>query len=302
MTGAGIDPEGPQVKSCTFRANVTLVDAYPHLTPAEFETANVRADNDYVLQGPYEDAGSKHVAIPDAVRTRLFEITIKQYCSVSTEGLTGYRDSFGPVLRLRVPETDYLHLYACEFHVPHYFGSSYSMLIIHNSRTDEVSAEPIKMYSRWIRKWDDHPLVGFEDLDMDGRSEVVVQGDCHYGTSAGSTFYRYFHVAEDLSFVLVAVRETHVPCATGCLGSEWSSILRDFEVIEPNRITLVVNAVDTEGKLPTKEVGWVLFECAGPGKPFVARKRHVLDKRGRTYINDLFTFAEGFEAFNWRAN
>jgi predicted outer membrane repeat protein len=299
MTGAGIGPEAPQASSCTFKDNVTLGDNYTGLTTTSFEKAIVRADNDYVIQGPYEDAGSKQVVIPDAVRERLCEISIRQYCSVFYEGVPAYRESVGPVFRLSVPEPDYLHLYVCKFQAS--FNSRF-LLIVHDSRSNRVTVEPIKVYIRWLGKHDDHPLVGFYDLDMDGRSEVVVQGNCHYGTSAGSTFYRYFHVAEDLSLGLVAVRETHVPCATGCLGSKWRSIMRDFEAIELNRIALVVNAVDTEGKLPAKEIGLVFFECEGPGEPFVARERHVLDDRGSGYIDDLFTFAEGFEAFNFKVD
>ena len=267
---------------------------HPDLNAPPLDTAIVRSDNDFAYQQPYEDANSRTVQFPEAVRKKICKMNLEEFLSTGHEGPTKYSDLFGPVFRLQVPSPEHLHLYVCKMQRPHVFKV---VLIVHDTQTNRIATEPNVSWHRWGLG---RPFVYFDDLDQDGRSEVVVQGKCHYGTSAGSTFYQYFHIAEDLSFALVAVRETHVPCSITRLGRR--SILRDFEAIEPNRIALVVNAVDTEGKFPTKEFGWVLFECAGPGEPFVAQERHVLDNRGSTYIDDLFTFAEGFEAFNWQAN
>ncbi len=287
MTGAGVEP--PDTTGCTFVDNVSLASDYPELTSPALDTAIARADNDYAIKQPFEDPGSRLVELPPPVRASIQAITTKSYCANVYEGPVSYESRFGPVFRIRIPDTPNLNLYA--YRLYGFMNLSTWVLMLHDTRTDQVTPEPVGVNGRWLYRYEGRAFVGFDDLDQDGRAEIVVQDNCHCGTSCGSTVYRYFHIAEDLSLVLVAVRETQVPCP-GCLDTgRYGVIVREFEKLEPNRVLLSVKLTDPRGGGQSEELGVVLFECEGPGKPFVVRQRVVADEKYAGYVEKLMTFA-----------
>jgi hypothetical protein len=287
MTGAGIKPGG--TTGCTFADNVSLASDYPELTSPALDTAIARADNDYANKAPFEDAGSRLVELPLSVRARIQAITTRSYCGTVYEGPVSYASRFGPVFQIRIPDNPNLHLYV--YRLYGFMNLSSSILMLHDTRTGEITAQSVGVDGQWLYRYESRAFVGFDDLDQDGSPEIVVQDNCHCGTSCGSTVYRYFHIAEDLSFVLVAVRETQVPCP-GCLSPrKCALVLREFEKLEPNRVLLVVKLADQEDEGQNEEIGAVVFECEGPGKPFLIRERVAADDTYGRYVEKLMTFA-----------
>jgi len=287
MTGAGIEPGG--TSGCTFADNVSFASDYPELTSPALETAIARADNDYAIKEPFEDPGSRLVELPPSVRASIQAITARSYCGNVYGGRVSSASRFGPVFRIHVPDRPNFNLYA--YRLYGFMNFSTSVLMLHDNRTDEVTPSPVGVSGRWLYRYEGRAFVGFDDLDQDGRAEIVVQGNCHCGTSCGSTVYRYFHIAKDLSLVLVAVRETDVPCPACLEKGKYGVIVREFEKFEPNRVLLSVKLTDPKGGGQSEEVGGILFECEGPGKPFVVRQRVVADEKYRGYVEKLMTFA-----------
>jgi len=261
---------------------------HPDLTPPPLKTAYARADNDCAHREPYVDDAGEAVPLPDDVREKICAFTLAVFQATSYEAEQRYADLFGPVFRLNVPASE--HLCAYVWKINGVFGFTF-VILIHDMRTGAVTSEPVSTRHRWWLYA--RPYVGFDDIDGDGGAEVVLSRVEHCGTDCTSTIYSYYHIEDDLSLVRVAVRESDM-LATGSLREHGGSgvVMREFENDGRNRLKLVIRLMDRKGKVPTRDIGWALFESKGPGQKFEVKERHVLVEESREYVDGLVTMGQ----------
>ncbi|MBN1417394.1 MAG: hypothetical protein JXP34_01380 [Planctomycetes bacterium] len=241
----------------------------PDLTPPPLETAIARTDGDYACRAPYEEPGDERVPLPAAVRERIRTHGLREFLATIYEGPTTYASRFGPVFRIRVARRDDLVLYVSTRHtVMHFFSFDF---FIHDIREDAVTREPFT-----IDGWDQdlhlvrRPRVAFEDIDLDGAPEIVVEEGNHFGTGANEVFAHYLRIAPDLSLIpLLRVR----PREYDNLGSRRGHPrhrVRTVEPIGPGRVLVRLTLSSDLFRAGDEEVGYAILESPGPQSPFRA--------------------------------
>lgn len=197
---------------------------------------------------------------------------------------------YGRVYRFRGPGERFVYVYRLLDR-----SSVYDFFVmVYDPKARRVTHRPLRISGRWMREKHFEqasagPVTGrvisFDDLDLDGRPEVVVQEVWHCGTECGSVIYRYLHVERDLSLSQIAARETCIPHRF--CGGRRTFILREFEKLAPGKIRLVVRAGPGPEAHEHDEIGWVLFDSEGPGRPFVAGERKVIIKECAGLVEKL---------------
>lgn len=250
----------------------------PDITAPALETAIARADNDYAYEEPYRDKASKSVPLPGPVREKICQVTLENFLNTFYEGIEPqkYSGLFGPVFRIRIPESDSLHLYV---YVLKGIGvvSDTFCLILHDIQTDKVTEEPRCFYGRWMYgRWPwipiGKPFVGFDDLNLDGNPEVVFKERIHNGTVLNAIVHHFLHIGGDLSLVPIfrlEARSSHDFFNEGRPGY----LVRTIEKLKPNRILLSVTVSADPFESGSKKIGSVILESSGPSSPFEAKQK-----------------------------
>lgn len=271
----------------------------PDTTPA-LAVAIARADNDCVPDQPYMDAGARRVRLPESVQRAIHAMALpeikrevgtekaetrlhlsqhpedKNRYRVLPDGILPKADHYGPIFRIDAPGPTNRHrVYA--FRLRTVMSFFHFVILVHDTRTDRVTATPARFSMRWAarrKRWGlvRQPLVQFDDLDLDGRPEVVFQKREHNGTMVNSAVYHYLRVDTDLSLKRVFERETRL---VDLYAEGEGYINRTIEKLAPGRIRLtsllVTHPFDTTGEL----AGTVILEQRKRGEPFRVVSRQV---------------------------
>jgi len=161
-------------------------------------------DNDLALPG----RDDYQIVMPNAtVRAQLEESFVAHYLEraeaeawLSWCYYTPPERFFGDVSLIRGPNG--LDVYALRIH-----DSSHSqddwLLFVHDREIDCITAKPAWIYGRWMGRGTapllEHPIVYFDDLDLDDYPELVFQSRTHNGTEDNTALYHYCHISEDLA-------------------------------------------------------------------------------------------------------
>jgi hypothetical protein len=267
----------------------------PDVTPAPLETAIVRADNDYVFNEPYEDEGSKLVELPEPVRKKMCQVTLKKFHDTFFESIKPqkYSGLFGPVFRIRIPDSDHLHLYV---YIINGIGtySDVFCLILHDCHTNEVTPNPVCFSGRWMYgHWPaipvKKPFVDFNDLNLDSNPEIVFKERIHNGTELNAIVHHFLRIGSDLSLALIFRLEerSYHHCFNDCfITGRPGYIIRTIEKQETNRILVGVSVSTEPFKEGKMKVGHVVLESINASSPFTVKEQVMYLKEedvGRWY-------------------
>jgi len=143
------------------------------------------------------------------------------------------------------------------FSRPQVFASSV-FFILYDTPTHRLTPTPVEIYAKWAHDDDgvcERPFVTFEDLDHDGRKELVIRERTHNGTSYNACVRHYYRVGSDLSlFPMLAVEERSLQDFLG-VNNAW--LLRRVRFVSRDSLT-VVTILSTPGH-PERKVGEVLL-------------------------------------------
>lgn len=254
----------------------------PDLTAPALETAIVRPDNDYVFNKPYEDEDSKRARLPGPVRKKVCEVTLKKFLGQFYDGIKPQRYSglFGPVFCIQVPDREHLLLYV---YIIKGIGtySDTICLIVHDCVTDGVSPNPVCflgqwMYGRWPGVPIGKPFVDFNDLNLDGNSEIVFKERIHNGTDLNAVVHHYLHINSDLCLIPILRLERYSYNHYSSMkdgGDRY--LIRSIEKISPGKINVRLSLSADPFKQGKEEVGYVLFESAGASSAFGVKEAFI---------------------------
>jgi hypothetical protein len=167
--------------------------------------ATARPDNDLSFStyaGPREP-------IPAPVRDKIYALAaeacfqLRAYSSDTLPLAHFYSGAFV----IRRPEGSLVYVFArgSQFGWPTYF------FIIYDSKTGRITPAPVAIFAKWASGDDavcHRPFVSFEDLNGDGREELVVRERTHNGTSYNACVRHYYDIGSDFSlFPKLAVEE-----------------------------------------------------------------------------------------------
>jgi len=261
---------------------------HPDLTPPPLKWAIARADNDAEMEKPYMGEGDRLVPLPEAVRRKICEVTLAHFNDTLFEGPTKCADLFGPVFRIRTPFGDGQDIYV--YKMRGIMMSYYGVVLVYDARSNRVSPKAGYLPCRWLERrgheWlMDRPLVRFDDLNMDGRPDVVLETRFHNGTEWNGVWYEYHHVADDLSLVPVFIFEARrdpgsdmrVCGLNGC-------VVRTIEKVAPNRIIVRSKLAEKPFQPGDREIGYVVLESPDAASPFRVKETVAHMDRWRTYL------------------
>ena len=156
---------------------------------------------------------------------------------------------FGSVQRVQY--SNGVDLYIAELHG--IFGYEEVRLILYDSTTGTLTGNPPEIFSKWRSMAHDPSLKGefvkFEDLDRDGRNEIVALEYMHNGTLYNGHARHYFKVDDSLNLheVLVLEEETLIPIEPGGV------VKRFVEWVDENALDLVVRTISRSVRMRETE-------------------------------------------------
>lgn len=273
---------------------------HPDLTPPALKTAIVRKDNDYKFNPPFEDKTSRRVALPSLVREKICSLTLKRFRAEIYEGVTKYSDLFGPVFRINMPnasKSHSRHLYVYKL-VGQGTLSDNTVLLVHDAESNRVTQKPVIVSGRWMyaegrknRGKVRPPLVAFDDINLDGRPEIVFKRIIHNGTCMDAAVSHYYHVAGDLSLKPIFQLEInsdnypYFPIPTG--GSDLKYMVRTVKKLPPNQIRIDVSLSSDPTRPGTQKVGHAIFEAPPPPAPLKLKETVAYPVQGPLKIRTL---------------
>ena len=261
---------------------------HPDLTRPPLERAIARADNDCVPDEPYADAEALRVPVAAAVRARIHAYVLAKFNQRNFEAPTRIASRYGPLFRIRFPGRSPRDLYVFKHRIVDLCHDL--VLFVHDRKTDAVTRKPVRFSTRWMsrrKSWVmmKAPLIRFDDLDQDGRVEIVCRDRRHNGTMYNAVLHRFLHVKPDLSFEAIFVLESplrnlYEPDVAG----QAAYLVRTIEKTGPRAIRVRVT-LSRRPHVPGNEVaGWIDLTCQRPGTPFRETHRHVLLERYRNLL------------------
>ncbi|MBI1852812.1 MAG: hypothetical protein HYR85_20925 [Planctomycetes bacterium] len=261
-----------------------------------------RADNDW---RSYADEDSSRLPIPDDVGAVLRAFVAAKYGEyVDNYELHGdyyrrldefYRGTFvvmGPCG---------LDVYAMNFEGD--CGWSTAYFFAHDTTTGVITREPVEICTKWMDANSgglvdllQTPLVSLDDVDSDGRSELVVEAQVHNGTLCNAAIYTYFHIARDGALMQILAVET---CSVDPFDED-VRLVRTVIALGRDRIQLLVDAERDGARESRSRIGDVLLTTTGAPRPFrVQARRAFVEEFERVPTEDLLitVFGGGDDAF-----
>jgi hypothetical protein len=200
---------------------------------------------------------------------------------------------YGTVVRF--PSPDGLHVYAHCTSDP--FTIFHISLLLHDPRTGSVSEAPWTTSSNVLRienllgkpgGYLEGPVISFDDLDGDGRPEVVVQMPYHNGTCIDWLTFTYLHAGPDLALRKIAERED-IPYIGWVRDGRDSpgTVRREFLRDGPGRLRLRILGTNWHGSGKDLELGSVSYAVPGPGQPLVELSQEVKVPEGASFVEQV---------------
>jgi len=201
-------------------------------THAPEMTAVARSDNDI----SFSTLDGRRVAIPLPVQRKIDALAVeacfrlRAYSNDTLELARFYTGAFvifGP---------DSLAVYV--FDRGDEFGNGTYFFILIDPTKSRLTPAPVAIFAKWASDNDDacqRPFVTFEDLDHDGRPELVVRERTHNGTSYNACVRHYYQIGTDLSlWPILAVEERSLQDVS--TANTW--LLRRVRYISPDSLSI----------------------------------------------------------------
>jgi hypothetical protein len=236
----------------------------PHLV------AISRPDDDWV---PVDDPSGMPVPIPDVVAVVLRADVERRYREFTEtwecgEGAPPLRDLCKGIYVVVGPCG--LDAYAVNLDLSP--CGSFAYFFVHDTITGCVTQRPVQNDTSWmLGGLDDDdsslvrpPLAAFEDVDGDGRPELMIQRQAHAGSDEDAAIRRWFHVGRDASLVqILAVEDQPVDPFDADLR-----LVKTLVSLGPNRLLLHVDAERDGARESRVRLGEVVLATPGAPAPF----------------------------------
>ncbi len=227
-------------------SNVTEQEAY-HIWTSEPELTMAIAcrDNDVGFERPEDPNRDRPVPLPSVVREAICDLTRRTFAKRLYEGHTPYADLFGPVYRLKVPDSDGLSLYVYQLKdLPTLAFRWYSIvLVLHDVKHDRISstlAEASTDYQAYCPR----PWIRFEDVIGDETKEILLLTGHHRGTGANHVLMHILSIGDDLGLHEVLSLRTGISMGISLSddveGDSISYAVRTIEKEDPNHCKTTV--------------------------------------------------------------
>jgi hypothetical protein len=247
-------------------------------------TAIVTADNDMSLA---DYPIGKRVPVPGPVQMRIHALVSRAVERRRTQGITlddygvTVEYFYGPIIRITMPDEKYLFV----FKQKDMFGVIFYHLILFDPMAELVTQDPPAIYGRWMEGGDwgaklENPLVSFDDLDQDGRPELVIEERVHNGTMYNAVVYHYFKIDPDLSLFRIMALETRL--IDLFTEDQEGAIVRKITKLEPNRLK-----IGTFLQIPNQQLeplGEVIVGRRTSNGPFQVVSRHPFNLKYREFL------------------
>ena len=225
--------------------------------------AAARPDNDlsYFLPNFSKYPGQR-VPIPGPVGQKILALAAEACFHLRTHSNDSLSldQFFSGVYAIRSP--DKFWVYAFGRGEPEIGWSSY-FFILYDSTNGRITPAPVQVLNSWGE--DDEvicrrPFVSFDDVDGDGKKELVVRERTHNGTSYNACVRHYFNIGSDLSLSpKLAIEERSYLDVGPDRDEEW--VVREVRRVSPD--SLAITTYDSVVGRNRREVGEVLLTKHG---------------------------------------
>jgi len=249
----------------------------PSVRPSKL-TGIVRPDNDFTADDAPE---GDQVGVPTAVAEKIHALVRDLYRKIEADHEAachyGIQDLYGPIFRINAPKNRALYAFKRRYML----GIGFYDFILFDPSTGRVTPKPPSIYAKWMKAHDDDlivkPLVSFDDVDLDGKQEVVVEERVHNGTVYNAIVYHYFRVGQDASLNPILAVETN---AIDLLKAQEGWLLvREVRKLGPGQLKLETYSQLGDAASQRAKLGEVILTTAKAGQPFKVAERHAIDPR-----------------------
>ncbi|MHC4337600.1 MAG: hypothetical protein ACYSTG_06580, partial [Planctomycetota bacterium] len=247
------------------------------------------------------DEDNNPVVLPETVRDKIYEVTLDYFYQNNFFEMLKpqkFSDLFSGVICRSIPGYKELTLYSYYMRTQRSTSHSYSssVLIVYDPNTDMVTSDPPICRHGNLNMDKNIPksLVSyFEDINLDGNSEIIAKRGEHYGTQANAVFHTYYHIGTDLSLIPIICLEAWHSTAWRVPYTErgtYYNVVRYIEPVQANLIIVHTTLSLDPYEIGDEEAGYVVFESQNASSPFEAVSRTVLMERYKSYSDG---FLEG---------
>ena len=275
----------------------------------------VRRDNDIAFR---RDSSDQVLAAPEPVAVRIRALVAAEGAEELRRGssIASLRSWFGPTYRIRMPDHRYLFI----FRIRLYEGEMPAdCLIVFDTASGAVTQNPFLINAVWTENfwtWESSvwpgrdpllkpPFVAFDDVNQDGRQEIVYEQRVHNGTDYNAVIYHYLDVGPDLALHRVLAHEARV-VDEGTFPEE-GLITRTIRKTQPNELLLeTVREGPTSHPKSGEKLGDVLLRSDGPDRPFHVVKRRAVDPKYDSWLvsfasnDDDTSLRDGYDSGVWQ--
>jgi hypothetical protein len=237
------------------------------------------------------DEDNNPIVLPETVRDKIYEFTLDFFYQNNFFEMRKPRkfsDLFGGVICRSIPGYKELTLYSYRMNtqtcIPSNSNSS-SVFIVYDPNTDMVTSDPVISRHGNLKMDKNIPksLVSyFEDINLDGNSEIITKRGEHYGTQANAVFHTYYHIDTDLSLIPIVCLEAWHSTAWRVPYAErgtYYNVVRYIEPVQPNQIVVHTTLSLDPYEIGDEEAGYVVLESQNASSPFEVISRTVLMER-----------------------
>jgi hypothetical protein len=240
------------------------------------------------------DKDDNPVVLPETVRDKIYEVTLDYFYQNNFFEMLKPRkfsDLFGGVICRSIPGHKELTLYSYYMKTQRSIISSrsHSVFIVYDPNTDMVTSDPVICPHGNLKMDKNIPksLVSyFEDINLDGNSEIIAKRGQHYGTQANSIYHTYYHIGTDLSLIPIICLEAWHSTAWRVPYAErgtYYNVVRYIEPVQPNLIIVHTTLSLDPYEIGDEEAVLVVLESQNASSGFEVISRTVLMERYKSH-------------------
>jgi hypothetical protein len=180
---------------------------------------------------------------------------------------------YGPVFRLEAPDTPNLYAFTLYDRGHCTESEKWFYFLLFDPQSRKVTRNCPCAHAKHIKSsLSCGPLVHFFDVNLDGRTELVVQEIVHNGTMYHAAIYYYYRVTADMDLLPLFALEARV---ADLYSHERGLIVRTLERLGSNRLRIDVALENPVGTPHHQELGTTILEAKDGTSPFEVVERNV---------------------------